>query len=56
VQAPAECSIVEELRRQAFGDDRHLGDVAPVSRDKFAALNEIEPHDLEIVTTGRATH
>jgi hypothetical protein len=49
VQAPAECSTVEDLRRQAFGDDRHLRDVAPVRRDKFAALNEVEPQDLEIV-------
>ena len=32
------------------------GMLAPVRRDKFPALNEVEPHGLEIVTTGRATH
>ena len=55
VQAPAECSTVEELRGQAFGDDRHLGDVAPVRRDEIAALKEVEPQGPEKVATGRPT-
>jgi hypothetical protein len=56
VQAPAECSTVEDLRRQASGDDRHPRDLALVRRNKFPALKKVKPHDLEIVTTGRATH
>jgi hypothetical protein len=32
-----------------FGDDRHLGDVAPVRRDEIAALPEVQPQDLEEV-------
>ena len=54
-QAPAERGIVEELRREAFGDDRHVGYLAPIGRDKFPALNEVEPQGLEIVATGRST-
>ena len=39
MQAPAECRTVEELRRQAFGDDRHPGDRAPVSRDEHLLVS-----------------
>ncbi|MNC87461.1 hypothetical protein D3C83_31890 [compost metagenome] len=36
-----------------FGDDRHLGDVAPVRRDESAALPEVEPQDFEEIAFGR---
>ena len=53
VQAPAECRALEDHGGQAFGDDRHLGDVAPVRRDEIAALKEVEPQGPEQVATGR---
>ena len=48
-EASAECRAARRLSRKVFGDDRHLGDVAPVRRDEFAALHEVEPQDLEEV-------
>ena len=41
---------------KVFGDDRHLGDVAPVRRDEFAALPEVEPQDLEKSPLGGRAH
>jgi hypothetical protein len=53
VQAPAERSTVEELRGEAFRDDRHLGDVAPVRLDEIAALKQVDPDSHEKVSSGR---
>ena len=52
MQAPAECAALDH-GGQAFGDDRHLGDVAPVRRGEIAALKEVEPQGPEQVATGR---
>ena len=54
VQAPAECAALHH-GGEAFGDDRHLGDVAPVRRGEIAALKEVEPQGPEEVATGRRT-
>ena len=52
MQDPAECRALDH-GGQAFGDNCHLGDVAPVRRDEIEALKEVEPQGPEQIATGR---
>ena len=56
VQAPAEGGATLDHGGQAFGDDRHLGDVALVPRGEIAALKEVEPQGPEKIATSGPTH
>ena len=51
-QAPVECAALHH-GSEAFGDDRHLGDVAPIRRGEIAAVKDVEPEGPQQFATGR---